>query len=250
MPSMLSAHVVPEHGSDFTAEITNLSTGSCFVRTERPLTFRQAVTVRFGDISLDGEVAFVCRDPAGAVLSFRASEEAIRAIEDRMDEVPILFGAPGASSAWDEPTTYEAHLGAEKLRIEPDPEDPTNTEAKAIEVEDEDDEVASEVQQAWVRASFPPRFTTEVVSNEAILAARSAALAGRAEPDTSDVEATVLPELSLATGASAELEVPVNLRTRALVGEVERVPDTETDPALDAQVPELDDDTQAGEMPE
>jgi hypothetical protein len=188
MSRTLTAHVVPEHGSDFAAEITNLSPSSLFLLTRRPLVFREAVTVRFSEVSVSGEVAFACREPAGAVVTFRPSDGALREIEEHMDELEVLVGAADAALAnlWDDATPVEASELPEAPGAGRAAEDPTNTEGTPL-ADDEDDpeDVAPAESDATTHANqrIPERAATEVVSAEQLHALKSAGArrAGQAE---------------------------------------------------------------------
>lgn len=229
MKATLPARALPEHGTEFQAEVANLSTSSLFLVTHQRLSFRQSLTVRMGEISLDAVVAFVSGDPAGAVLAFRPSEEALRAIEELMDDVVVMEGAgdPAASQTWDVDTSGIGYT---------DPDDPTNTEGEPIVVDDSDDDHApvhveerhydaeAEVREAFARSGrFPQRFDTEVTPNDGLK------LTKRAEED--DGESTLSPDLS-EPAAAPSLSSGHLFRARTVVGTEPSEP--KTDPSLRA----------------
>ncbi|MCA9555495.1 MAG: hypothetical protein KC933_36035 [Myxococcales bacterium] len=192
MATALRAHVIPENGEAFDAMVANLAPSSLYLVTDAPLTFKQALTLQLGEISLHGEVAFACTEPAGVVVVFRASAEALVALEDFMDALPVVVGGSQGTSLED----FQAMTDAEIDAIpEGDPEGPTNTEGEPVDVEDEelDDpakDAAAEVRQAYRRSNFPPNLATERVGSEQILALKSAALSTR-RPDR---DPTVIPQ--------------------------------------------------------
>jgi hypothetical protein len=203
MPSTLSAHAFPEHGPDFIATVTNLGPSSLFLRTPRPLVFREAVTVRFGEVAVHGEVAFSCRSPAGAVVTFRPSDEALRFVEDHMDELEVLVGGVDEALAglWDDSTAMESDApGAGAGAVE----DPTNTEHPPVDVPDGDDaeplptaDAMPTLLPSW-RAPFarpPDRQATELVPDEILFAAKRAA-SRRAAPGAPPADTVELAPLS------------------------------------------------------
>lgn len=232
MKATLPARVLPEHGTEFQAEVANLSTSSLFLVTHQKLKFRQSLTVRMDEISLDGVVAFISGDPAGAVLAFRPSDEALRGIEELMDEVVILEGAgdPASTQTWD----------VDNAAAYSDPDDPTNTEGEPVIVEDSDDNHApvhveehhygaeAEIREAFARSGrFPQRFDTEVTPNEGLQLTRRAA-------EVDDVESTISPTTPpLAEPAGTPVLSTANLfRARTVVGTEPNEP--KTDPSLRA----------------
>ena len=92
MATALRAHVIPENGEAFDAMVANLAPSSLYLVTDAPLTFKQALTLQLGEISLHGEVAFACTEPAGVVVVFRASAEALERVQADYEE---LFGDDG-----------------------------------------------------------------------------------------------------------------------------------------------------------
>lgn len=176
MAMALNARVVPEDGDAFDAPVANLTPSSLFVLTESTLTFRQALTLKIGEISLHGEVVFVCVEPPGAVITYRATADALQELEDFMETLPALVGGTSGTSLEDFQSTSDEALDALPGG---DPEGPTNTEGEPVEVEDEEPESEDEVRQAFKRSKFPPNLATERVGEEQLLAAKSAALARR-----------------------------------------------------------------------
>jgi hypothetical protein len=221
MSRTLTAHVVPEHGSDFAAEITNLSPSSLFLLTRRPLVFREAVTVRFSEVSVSGEVAFACREPAGAVVTFRPSDGALREIEDHMDELEVLVGAADAALAnlWDDATPVEASELPEAPGMVRAAEDPTNTEGTPLEDDEDDAEGAAPAESdATTHADprMPERAATEVVSVEQLRALKSAA-ARRA--GQSELAQELSGPVAVMTGEGALDPERSRFRTRTQVSE-------------------------------
>ena len=191
MATALRAHVIPENGEAFDAPVANLAPSSLYLVTDAPLTFKQALTLKLGEISLYGEVAFACTDPAGVVVVFRPSAEALVALEDFMDALPVVVGGSAGTSLEDFQAMSDAEIDAIP---EGDPEGPTNTEGAPVDVEDEEldgpgRDAADEVRQAFQRANFPPNLATERLGNDQLLAAKSAALSRRPDRDP-----TVIPQ--------------------------------------------------------
>lgn len=200
MATALSARVLPEDGDAFDAPVANLSPTSLFVLTEAPLTFRQALTLKIGELSLHGEVAFTCVTPPGAVVTFRTTAEALQELEDFMETLPVLVGGSPGTTLEDLQQMSDAELDSESHG---DPDAPTNTEGEPIEVEDEDEgePAAAEVRQAFRRSKFPPNMSTERVGSDQLLAAKSAALARR----PGDRDPTLVPQrLDLETDGGLE----------------------------------------------
>jgi hypothetical protein len=201
MATALRAHVIPENGEAFDAMVANLAPSSLYLVTDAPLTFKQALTLQLGEISLHGEVAFACTEPAGVVVVFRASAEALVALEDFMDTLPVVVGGSQGTSLEDFQAMSDAEIDAIP---EGDPEGPTNTEGEPVDVEDEemDDpgkDAAAEVRQAYQRSNFPPNLATERVGSEQLLAIKSAALSRRPDRDP-----TVIPQTGEATDMSLD----------------------------------------------
>lgn len=193
MATALSARVVPEDGDAFDAPVSNLTPTSLFVLTEAPLSFRQALTLKVGELSLHGEVAFTCVQPPGAVVSFRTTVEALQELEDFMETLPVLVGGSEGTSLDDLRKMSDAELDSES---EGDPDAPTNTEGEPVEVDDEVEgepgrDAAAEVRKAFQRSNFPPNLSTERVGSDQLLAAKSAALARR----PGDRDPTLVPQL-------------------------------------------------------
>jgi len=195
MPTALSARVVPEDGDAFDAPVANLTPSSLFLLTEAPLSYRQALSVKIGEISLHGEVALCCVEPPGALVSYRATAEALQELEDFMETLPVIVaGSPGVSLE-DFKATSDEELDA---LPDGDPEGPTNTEGEPVEVDEEDDgadpsrDAAAEVRKAFNRSNFPPNLATERVGEDQIRAAQSAVLARR----PGDRDPTVVPQLA------------------------------------------------------
>lgn len=100
MPKIVTAHVALDDGTDFVAEIANLTPQSVFVKTDRRLRFREPVTVTFFSVSIAGELAFVSRsDPAGAVIVFSPPAELAALIHARIPEVELLGAEEEAVAA-------------------------------------------------------------------------------------------------------------------------------------------------------
>ncbi len=187
--------VVPEGSEAFEADLSNLTSASLFVHTSESLVFRQALSVHIGQISVHGEVAMVSRAPAGVLVTFRPSEEALHELEDLMEEVGVIeIGVM--------PTSLEdlEHISDQELDALPDsdPEGPTNTEGEPIDVEEHEDvskNAMQEVRQAFTRTKFPPSAQTERVTTEDLQVAQENVRA------TGDRDPTLIP-------ATAEGEAP------------------------------------------
>ena len=111
MPQPLSARVTPDGATSFEATITNLTPSSLFLRAPSVLRFRQSVSMELGAVTLYGEVAFVCHEPPGAVVVFRATADDLHTLEDHMDEVPVVEGGePWTSLPDEEPTNPAAKV--------------------------------------------------------------------------------------------------------------------------------------------
>lgn len=220
MTSKIEASVVPEHGSEFSAELANLGPQSVFVKAASGLEFREAVTLRFSGVTVHGEVAFVCLNPPGAVVVFSATAEATNVIEDLMDDAEVVVGAdaprPQSTSQPDGWNDTTAH--AEEL----DHEDPTNpalakpsdvpvhVEEHIYDVSETSEE--AEVRRAYARSKIPPSMETEQVSPDVIRQA-SKNITQDMEPGA-EGESTLVPE--------------ARARARTVLAEVE------TDHGLDA----------------
>lgn len=207
MPDTLTAQVIPEKGAEFEATVSNLATSSLFVISREKLSFREAVTVKFERVAVHGEVAFLCREPPGAVIVFRPSPEAIDFIENEMDEILIVEGG-GPLSLEALGQISDAELDA--LPDSDDPEGPTNTEGEPIDVDDEESEdvshsVANEVREAFVRTKYPANVKTERVEQEDIMAVSREVMARR----SADRDPTLIPERQ------------VLLRSQTVLAEVE-----------------------------
>lgn len=169
MPTQITANVIAEHGAEFEADLANLGPHFVFVKAASGLEFREAVTLKFNGISVHGEVAFVCRNPAGAVVVFNASPEATNVIEELMDDAEVLIGAdapvPDPPPQWDDNTA-----------IGEDSEDPTNPALKPrpvpVHVEEHIYETSATPEEAEVRRAFartlPPNYSTEPLDAEAL----------------------------------------------------------------------------------
>ncbi len=221
MAMALIARVVPEDGDAFDAPVANLTPSSLFVLTESKLAFRQALTLKLGEISLHGEVVFVCVEPPGAVITYRATVEALQELEDFMETLPTVVGGTSGTSLEDFRATSDEELDALPGG---DPEGPTNTEGEPVEVEDEEPESEDEVRQAFKRSKFPPNLATERVSEEQLLAAKSAALArrpGDRDPTVVAGSVTVDAEtdhgLEDRTESGAEVGAPVEPEDQTVV---------------------------------
>jgi hypothetical protein len=91
MPKILTAHIEVDDGSDFIADIANLTPTSIFVKTSRALAFREIVTVTFFSVSIKGEVVFVSRaDPKGLVIVYEPTPELRACVEARIPDVEVL----------------------------------------------------------------------------------------------------------------------------------------------------------------
>ncbi|MEQ9502989.1 MAG: hypothetical protein RIT81_39330 [Deltaproteobacteria bacterium] len=192
MPTKITAHVIAEHGAEFDADLTNMGPHFAFVRAASGLEFREAVTLKFNDVSVHGEVAFVCRNPAGAVVVFNASPEATNVIEDLMEDAEVVMGAdappPEPPPQWDDNTA-----------VGEDSEDPTNPALKPVavpvHVEEHIYETSATPEEAEVRRAFartlPPNYATEPLDAEALDKLRK-------DPPTVEVvdndESTLVPE--------------------------------------------------------
>ncbi len=108
MPQPLTARVTPDGATSFDATITNLTPSSLFLRAPCDLRFRQSVTMELGALTLYGEVSFVCHEPPGAVVVFRASAEDLHTLEDHMDETPVVEGGEPWTPLSDEDPTNPA----------------------------------------------------------------------------------------------------------------------------------------------
>ena len=158
----LLARVVPEGAAAFQARIANLTPGSILVLGSSALEFRQAVTVHLGEIALHGEVVLICRNPPGALVAFRPSEDALRQIEDIMDDVQVLQVSLAKTSLDDLGRLSDRELDA---LPEGDPEGPTNTEGDPIDIDDTDS-AALDVRDALARAI--PSSSTERMRDDVI----------------------------------------------------------------------------------
>lgn len=108
MAQPLTARVKPDGATDFEANVTNLTPSSLFLRAPGGLRFRQSVGIELGEVALYGEVAFVCHEPPGAVVVFRASADDLHTLEEHMDEVPVLEGGEPWTPLSDEDPTNPA----------------------------------------------------------------------------------------------------------------------------------------------
>ncbi len=108
MPQPLTARVTPDGATSFEATITNLTPSSLFLRAPCDLRFRQSVALELGAVTLYGEVAFVCHEPPGAVVVFRATAEDLHTLEDHMDEAPVVEGGEPWTPLSDEDPTNPA----------------------------------------------------------------------------------------------------------------------------------------------
>ena len=144
MPQPLTARVTPDGSTSFEATITNLTPSSLFLLASCDLRFRQSVAVELGSLTVYGEVAFVCHEPPGAVVVYRASVEDLHTLEDHMDDGFVVEGGVPWTSLADE--------------------EPTNPAGKALPSFDDD------TPNAAVR--MPPSSTTEVDSKIATVVVR------------------------------------------------------------------------------
>src|SRR5262245_34421830 len=106
MPRIVTAHVALDDGSDFVAEIANLTPHSVFVKTQHRLRFREPVTVTFFSVSIRGELAFISRAaPVGAVIVFDAPAETRAMIEARIPDIEVLaadlFAEANSAAEWE-----------------------------------------------------------------------------------------------------------------------------------------------------
>ncbi|MEM7675933.1 MAG: hypothetical protein AAF449_08015 [Myxococcota bacterium] len=108
MTQPLTARVMPDGAPSFEATIANLTPSSLFLRAARALRFRQSVTIELGALTLYGEVAFVCHEPPGVVVVFRASADVLHTLEDHMEEVPVVEGGELWTPLSDEEPTNPA----------------------------------------------------------------------------------------------------------------------------------------------
>lgn len=108
MPQPLTARVTPDGATSFEATITNLTPSSLFLRAASDLRFRQSVTMELGTLTLYGEVAFVCHEPPGALVVFRATVEDLHTLEDHMEEVAVVEGGEPWTPLSDEDPTNPA----------------------------------------------------------------------------------------------------------------------------------------------
>lgn len=168
MSAKITASVTAEHGSEFEAELANIGPHSLFVKAASGLEFRESVTLAFNEVSVHGEVAFVCRNPPGAVVVFNASPEATDVIEELMEGAEIVIGADAPAPA---PPSWDDHTN-----VGEDSEDPTNPglEPVAVPVHVEEHIYATsqtpeeaEVRRAFAR-TLPPNFATEPLDPKAI----------------------------------------------------------------------------------
>lgn len=91
MPGPIVARVQHEDGAILDAEIANLTPSSVFLKTDREMTFRDAVRISFEALSLVGEVAFVSRaDPPGVVIAFEVPDASKPQLEGLLDRVSTL----------------------------------------------------------------------------------------------------------------------------------------------------------------
>ncbi len=111
MQQPLTARVTPDGSTGFEATITNLTPSSLFLLAPCDLRFRQSVAVQLGALTLYGEVAFVCHEPPGVVVVYRASVEDLHTLEDHMDDTPMVEGGAPWSSLSDEEPTNPAGKG-------------------------------------------------------------------------------------------------------------------------------------------
>lgn len=159
----LLARVVPDGAPAFDARIANLTPGSVFVVGGSGLAFRQAVTLHLGTVALHGEVVLVARRPRGALVSFRPSEDAIRQIEDIMDDVQVLEVRVAKTSLEDLSLLTDEELDAPH---DEDPEGPTNTEGEPVDIDATDSAMAAnlrEVQVPGIPPSSTERLTEDLV---------------------------------------------------------------------------------------
>jgi hypothetical protein len=163
MAGILSAHVVPESGNDFTARIANLTPATVFVETKMHLEFGERVTVTFFSVSVEGVVIHASVDPPGVVVVFDATPETRSQIVERMGEVRRVW--PDAGRGFSVASTLETVIPpaiTERHQFD----EPTNTGSPPIIVADPDvDELSSPVALPLVRESPRLRATT-VVGNE------------------------------------------------------------------------------------
>lgn len=235
MPTALSARVVPEDGDAFDAPVANLTPSSLFLLTEAPLSFRQALSLKIGEISLHGEVALCCVEPPGVIVTYRATAEALQELEDFMEALPVVVGGSSGTSLEDFQSTTDAQLDAIP---EGDPEGPTNTEGEPVEVDEEEDggdpgrDAAAEVRKAFQRSNFPPNLATERVGQEQLLAAQSAALARR----PGDRDPTVVPQ-------TMGLDAETALDEQTESGAVCNLAEGGAEPTVQPDEPEADENT-------
>ncbi len=104
----LTARVTPDGAMSFDATIANLTPSSLFLRAPGKMRFRQSVSIELGELTLYGEVAFVCHEPPGAVVVFRASAEDLHTLEDHMEEVVVVEGGETWTALSDEDPTNPA----------------------------------------------------------------------------------------------------------------------------------------------
>ena len=151
MPQPLTARVTPDGATSFEATITNLTPSSLFLRAPCDLSFRQSVALELGAVTLYGEVAFVCHEPPGAVVVFRATAEDLHTLEDHMDEAPVVEGGePWTPLSDEDPTNPAAKVLASPTNLPESPRGASELGARMATVVSPPASLRSRTDQAMV----------------------------------------------------------------------------------------------------
>ena len=152
MAKPLSAHVILPSGDDFTAEVSNLTPRSLFLKTEQVLRFREQVTVTFFGVSVEGEVAICCGSPSGALIVFSAQPITEQQIRASMSSVEVLSGAYGSMMNIEEEKTNPAGL---KSPVGLPPETAPGSKLKATTMSDRELSEFTETEEVTEHGARP-----------------------------------------------------------------------------------------------
>lgn len=141
MSRSLTATVTLQPGVVFTAQVTNLTPMTLFLRTNEELHFRDLVHVNFNGVQLHAQIALVTRDPCGALIVFQAPPSARAIIDELITQVDVLEADTlERQDSWAAKTAVREHSESRLPTTEPmgvapfvmDPE-PEKTEESLLE---------------------------------------------------------------------------------------------------------------------
>jgi hypothetical protein len=233
------AEVVRDDGTTFPAQLANLTTFSAFLKTDRPLNFREIVTLHLFELKLRASIAYVASEGArviGAVAVFFVPQDVRR----RLAEFTQMIEIVGLKDAqWEEHTNVEPDAIDENVDVADALFAPANVEDSLpdISVLDSETDHTAPIAHLEVPASdttpfaritsqvsdddtFPPirrtaepdvkpRPTPPPLVDRSVTAPPKPASAPKIPPTSASISSAPKPPVGISAGLGLGTEIPI-----------------------------------------